>query len=75
MIGIGGVGTLEIAQEFVTEKGVTFTALWSESRDAWEHYGMNSTSDFMLLDRFGNRLTEAAPYDETLVEQLLEELF
>ncbi len=36
---------------------------------------MNSTSDFMLLDRFGNRLTEAAPYDETLVEQLLEELF
>ena len=75
MIGIGGVGTLEIAQEFVTEKGVTFTALWSESRDAWEHYGMNATSDFMLLDRFGNRLTEAAPYDETLVEQLLEELF
>jgi len=59
----------------VATKGVTFTALWSESRDAWEHYGMNSTSDFMLLDRFGNRLTEAAPYDETLVEQLLEELF
>ena len=55
-------------------KGVTFTALWSESRDAWEHYGMNSTSDFMLLDRFGNRLTEAAPYDEKLVEQLLDDL-
>ena len=56
-------------------KGVTFTALWSESRDAWEYYGMNSTSDFMLFDRSGNRLTEATPYDETLVEQLLEELF
>ncbi len=35
---------------------------------------MNSTSDFMLLDRFGNRLTEAAPYYEKLVEQLLDNL-
>ena len=58
----------------MTEKGVTFTALWSESRDAWEHYGMNATSDFMLLDRFGNRLTEPAPYDEQLVTRLLEDL-
>ena len=71
---MGGVGTLEVAQEFVASQGVTFTALWSESRDAWEHYGMNSTSDFMLLDRFGNRLTEAAPYNEKLVEQLLDEI-
>ncbi len=58
----------------MVEKGVTFTALWSESRDAWEYYGMGSTSDFMLLDRFGNRLTEPAPYDEQLVIQLLDEL-
>ncbi|MYB45928.1 MAG: hypothetical protein F4X74_13445 [Acidimicrobiia bacterium] len=58
----------------MVEKGVTFTALWSESRDAWEYYGMNSTSDFMLLDRFGNRLTEPAPYEEQLVIQLLDEL-
>ncbi|WP_420612120.1 hypothetical protein [Candidatus Spongiisocius sp.] len=74
MIGVGGIGTLEAAQEFVVTKGVMFTALWSESRDAWDHYGMNSTSDFMLLDRFGNRLTEAAPYAEDLVEQLLDDL-
>lgn len=58
----------------MTEKGVTFTALWSESRDAWEHYGMNSTSDFMLLDSLGNRLTEPEPYDEQLVTRLLEDL-
>ncbi|MDE0370554.1 MAG: hypothetical protein OXI84_10485 [bacterium] len=58
----------------MVEKGVTFTALWSEARDAWEYYGMNSTSDFMLLDRFGNRLTEPAPYEEQLVIQLLDEL-
>ncbi len=58
----------------MVEKGVTFTALWSESRDAWEYYGMDSTSDFMLLDKFGNRLTEPAPYEEQLVIQLLDEL-
>ena len=70
-MGVGGIGTLESAREFVASKGVTFTALWSETRDAWDHYGMNSTSDFVLLDRSGNRLTETAPYDEKLVEQLL----
>ena len=58
----------------MVSKGTTFTALWSESRDAWDHYGMDSTSDFMLLDRFGNRLTEPMPYDEHLVEQLLGDL-
>lgn len=58
----------------MVEKGVTFTALWSESRDAWEYYGMDSTSDFMLLDKFGNRLTEPAPYEEQLVIRLLDEL-
>ena len=58
----------------MASRGVTFTALWSESRDAWEHYGMNSTSDFLLLDRSGNRLTEAAPYNEQLAEGLLADL-
>ena len=58
----------------MASRGVTFAALWSESRDAWEHYGMNSTSDFLLLDRSGNRLTEAAPYDENVVEALLADL-
>ncbi len=75
MVGVGAIGTLEVAQELVASKGVTFTALWSDSRDAWDHYDMDSTSDFMLLDRFGARLTEAAPYESDLVEELLDELF
>ena len=64
VVGVGGIGTLEIAQEFAASKGTTFTVLWSETRDAWEHYEMESTSDFLLLDRFGNRLMERPePFD------------
>lgn len=48
--------------------------LWSESRLPVWHYlpaGTFRWSSFLLLDRFGNRLTEVAPYDEELVEELL----
>ena len=56
-------------------KGTTFTVLWSESREAWKHYEMDATSDFLLLDAFGNRLIERTePFDRTRVENLLEEL-
>jgi len=49
--------------------------LWSESPDAWDHYEMDATSDFLLLDAFGNRLMERTePYDRTRVENLLQEL-
>ena len=59
----------------MVSNGTTFTVLWSESRDAWEHYEMESTSDFLLLDQFGNRLTERPePFDRARVESLLEEL-
>ena len=57
----------------MVSKGTAFATLWSESRDAWEHYGMDSPSDFMLLDPFGNRLTEPVPFDEHL-EQLVDDL-
>ena len=75
MVGVGAIGTLEIAQEFVFSKGTTFTMLWSASREAWEHYEMNSTSDFLLLDRSGNRLTEKTqPFDRILVGRLMADL-
>ena len=64
-----------MAQEFVASKGTTFTVLWSDSREAWEHYEMDATSDFLLLDPSGNRLMERSePYDRTRVENLLDEL-
>ena len=73
VVGVGGAGTLEIAQDFVVSKSTTFATLWSESREAWDHYGMDSASDFMRLDPFGNRLAEPGPFDEHL-EQLVDDL-
>lgn len=59
----------------MVSKGTTFTVLWSEVANVWHYYGMDSTSDFLLLDRFGNRLTEkTAPFDREVVEALLDEL-
>lgn len=59
----------------MVSKGATFTVLWSETADAWDYYEMDATSDFLLLDRFGNRLTERTePFDRARVENLLEEL-
>lgn len=76
MVGVGGLGTFENAQEYVTHTGVTFTLLWTDTWDVWDHYEMNVTSDFMLLDRFGNRVTEVAqPYDEAVIESMVEDLF
>lgn len=75
MVGVGAVGTLDIAREFANSRRVTFTVLWSESTDAWEHYEMDSTSDFLLLDRFGAPLTQhTRPFHRALVESLLDEL-
>lgn len=75
VVGVGGVGTLERAAEFASHTGVTFTLLWTDGWDVWDHYGMQSTSDFILLDRFGNRVTDAAqPYDPALIESLLADL-
>lgn len=59
----------------MVSKGTTFTVLWSDVADAWYHYDMDSTSDFLLLHRFGNRLTKrTSPFDRALVEALLDEL-
>lgn len=59
----------------MASKGTTFTVLWSESPDAWDHYEMDATSDFLLLDRSGNRLMDRTePFDRVRVESLLEQL-
>lgn len=72
---MGGLGTFEDAQEYVAHTGVTFTLLWTDTWEIWDHYGMQSTSDFMLLDRFGNRVTDVAlPYDESVIERLVGNL-
>ncbi len=54
--------------------GTTFTMLWSQQGDAWEHYGMNSTSDVLLLDASGNRVSDVFPWSEQRVTETLNSL-
>ncbi len=76
MVGVGGLGTPEQAREYVDHTGVTFTLLWTDTWEVWDHYGMESTSDFILLDPAGNRAIDTAqPYDEAHIESLVESLF
>lgn len=59
----------------MVSKGTTFTVLWSETSEAWVHYDMDATSDFLLLDPFGNRLMDRTePFDRARVESLMDEL-
>ncbi len=70
------MGTFEDAQGYIAHTGVTFALLWTDTWDVWDHYGMRSTSDFILLDPSGNRVTGSAqPYDEARITTLVEDLF
>lgn len=75
VVGLGAFDDLEYARRFVDDTGITFTMLWSDSRTAWQHYGVTAFSSFWLLDRQGRRIGEAPkPYDQTIVEALLDDL-
>ena len=66
---------MEFAQSFVTDTGTTFTMLWNDSFEAWRHYSVFTSSDFLLLDATGNRSGEGpVPFDRALVEELLADL-
>ena len=56
MVGIGGQDDLELARDFVSSTGVTFTMLWSESSESWRHFAIRNNSDFWLIDQEGNRI-------------------
>ena len=74
-MGVGAYDDLDYARRFVVDTGVTFTMLWSESVDAWRHYGVHSNSDFLLLDSVGGRIGDGPrPYDYAVVEELLDGL-
>ena len=63
-------------EDFVDTYGITFTMLWSESREPTSYYFTHTGtwSGFWLLDSTGNRLRNGH-YSDGLVEFLLDELF
>ena len=75
VVGVGTQDDLDYARRFVDDTGITFTMLWSDSAEAWHHYGVYSNSDFWLIDSVGDRVGDSPrPYDGALVEQLLNDL-
>lgn len=75
VVGVGAFDDLDYAHRFVADTGTTFTMLWSDSADVWNHYGVRVNSHFWVLDANGNRVgTSSQAYDRALVEGLLEDI-
>ena len=54
VVGIGAQDDLAYAERFVSQTGTTFTMLWSDSGEAWRHFGVGRNSSVRLLDSGGN---------------------
>lgn len=64
VVGIGAQDDLAFAERFLGQTGVTFTMLWSDSFESWNHFGVRRNSTVMLLDRGGNVVAgSAGSYD------------
>lgn len=75
VVGVGAFDDLDYAHRFVADTGTTFTMLWSDSAEAWSHYGVRVNSHFWILDANGNRVgTSSQAYNRALVEDLLEDI-
>ena len=74
VVGIGSQDDLAFAERFLGQTGVTFTMLWSDSFESWNHFGVSRNSAVLLLDSGGNLADEnAASFDsQSIVERLAE---
>ena len=74
VVGIGAQDDLAHAERFLGQTGVTFTMLWSDSFESWNHFGVSRNSAVLLLDADGNLVDEsAARFDpQSIVERLAE---
>ena len=74
VVGIGSQDDLAHAKRFLGQTGVTFTMLWSDSFESWNHFDVSRNSAVLLLDSDGNLVDEsAASFDsQSLVERLAE---
>ena len=74
VVGIGSQDDLTYAKRFLGQTGVTFTMLWSDSFESWNHFDVSRNSAVLLLDSDGNLVDEsAASFDsQSLVERLAE---
>ena len=75
VVGIGAQDDLAFAERFLGQTGVTFTMLWSDSFESWNHFGVNRNSSVLLLDAAGNLVDDSASsFDAGRVAQRLADL-
>ncbi len=60
VVGIGAQDDLAFAERFLGQTGVTFTMLWSDSFESWNHFGVRRNSSVLLLDAGGNLIDDSA---------------
>ncbi len=60
VVGIGSQDDLAFAERFLGQTGVTFTMLWSDSFESWNHFGVSRNSAVLLLDSDGNLVDDSA---------------
>lgn len=72
VVGIGAQDDLAYAERFLGQTGVTFTMLWSDSFESWNHFGVRRNSSILLLDAAGNLIDDnASSFDaESLSDRL-----
>jgi len=53
VIGLGGRGHYDDAQDFVARHGITFRMFWDSGFDAWDGYHVWGTPTSILISRDG----------------------
>lgn len=56
MVGLGTQDTLQEADDFVDQYGLTFTVLWDETFQTWQHFGVAGQPAVALVDGQGELL-------------------
>jgi hypothetical protein len=63
MIGLGGLDTLDLAQDFRDQTGSTFQLLWDETFQTWRTLGVSSQHTVIVFDSSGNQLDSWTGFD------------
>ncbi len=60
---MGGLDSLDYAEEFQSSTGVTFELYWDETRDTWSELGVGSQHTVVVFDRTGKQLNTWRGFD------------
>lgn len=53
IVGIGGLDSLALAEDFRSSTGANFQLLWDGEFDIWSHYGVSSQHTVLVFNAAG----------------------